>query len=341
MEEQNGHLSGKSRRARIFTWLGYAAAVACLVWVFHGVDRDQFFQQLGKLDWRFVALAVIFDLSIYLCGGWRWSFMLRPIASVRYWRAVQSIYIGLFANEVLPLRTGEVIRCYLLAYWSHIPLTHTLSSAAIERVLDGVWLVTAFLITSMLIDLPGYLVEASRLLGLFLAVLLGILIAIAYWKHHAHTFVSNSKWVAALQRLIDGLHAMGNARTMFGALGISAIYLLLQIFSVYWLMVGYNIGLSFWAASAVLIITRLGTAVPNTPGNVGSFQVFCVLALGLFGIDKSTAAGFSLVLFLTLTLPLLIGGLVAVALTGLKLGDIRHRAARGFEVVSTPAAETK
>ena len=341
MDEQQGTVSGKRLRTRIFTWLGYATAIACLIWVFHGIDREQFFEQLAKLDWKFVSLAVIFDLSIYVCGGWRWSVMLRPIATVRFSRAVQSIYIGLFANEVLPLRTGEVIRCYLLAYWSHIPLTHALSSAAIERVLDGVWLVVAFLVTSWLVELPSYLVDAAWLLGLFLAVVLAVVIAIAYWKHHAHAFVSSSKWVAALQRLIDGLHAMGNARTMFTVLGISGIYLLLQIFSVYWLMVGYNIGLSFWAASAVLIITRLGTAVPNTPGNVGSFQVFCVLALGLFGVDKSTAAGFSLVLFLTLTLPLLIGGFVAVAATGLKLGDIRHRATRGFEVVSAPAAESE
>lgn len=341
MEETTPHSTGNSRRTRVFTWLGYAAAVACLVWVFHGVDRDHFFEQLARLDWKFVALAIVFDLSIYLCGGWRWSVLLRPIGKVEYWRAVQSIYIGLFANEVLPLRTGEVIRCYLLAYWNHIPLTHAISSAAIERVLDGIWLVLAFLITSMLIELPGYLVDGAQLLGVLLVVLVGVLIAIAYWKHHAHAFVSNSRWVAALQRLIDGLHAMGNARTMFGALGISAVYLVLQVFSVYWLMVGYNLGLSFWAASAVLIITRLGTAVPNTPGNVGSFQVFCVLALGLFDVDKSTAAGFSLVLFLTLTLPLLIGGFVAVALTGLKLGDLRRRAARGFEVAATPAPETK
>jgi hypothetical protein len=174
---------------------------------------------------------------------------------------------------------------------------------------------------------------------MFLAALLVVLAAVAMWKHHAHAFVSKSKWVAGLQRIIDGLHAMGNARTMAAALGISAIYLVLQIFSVYWLMVAYNLGLNLWGASAVLIITRLGTAVPNTPGNVGSFQVFCVLALGLFGIDKSSAAGFSLVLFLTLTLPLLIGGFVAVALTGLKLGDIRHRARRGFEIATAPAAE--
>jgi hypothetical protein len=114
---------------------------------------------------------------------------------------------------------------------------------------------------------------------------------------------------------------------------ISGIYLLLQIFSVFWLMLGYDLDLSFWAASAVLIITRLGTAVPSTPGNIGVFQVICKVALvEVFGVEETKAAGFSLVLFLTLTLPLVVGGFVAVALTGVRLADLKKRAARGLEV---------
>jgi uncharacterized protein (TIRG00374 family) len=337
MPELHHQPGRKSLRTRLLTWLGYAAAVACLVWVFHGVNWKEMGEQIRSLDWGFVALAILFDLAIYVCGGWRWSVLLLPVGRVSFWRAVQSIYIGLFANEVLPLRTGEVIRCYLLAHWSHIPLSLAISSAAIERVLDGVWLVLAFLTTSLLVDLPGYLVDAAWLLGAFLAFLLLVLTAIAMWKHHAHAFASKSKWVTVLQRIIDGLHDMGNWRTMTATFGISSVYLLLQIFSVYWLMVAYDLGLSFWAASAVLIITRLGTAVPNTPGNIGSFQFFAVLALALFDVDKTKATGFALVLFFTLTLPLLVGGFVAVALTGLKLGEIKRRATRGFEVATQRA----
>ena len=55
-------------------------------------------------------------------------------------------------------------------------------------------------------------------------------------------------------------------------------------------------------------------------------QLFCVIGLQLFQVPQSTAKEFSLILFGVLTLPLLIGGFVAVALTGLKLGDIRTRA---------------
>ena len=83
---------------------------------------------------------------------------------------------------------------------------------------------------------------------------------------------------------------------------------------------------SIWAAAAVYIIMRLGTVIPNAPGNAGLYQFFCVLGLGLFNVPKSTAVGFSLMMFGVLTLPLLIGGFVAVALTGLKLEDIRSRA---------------
>src|SRR5437762_12401697 len=91
-------------------------------------------------------------------------------------------------------------------------------------------------------------------------------------------------------------------------------------------MEGYGLDRSSWAAATVYIIMRLGTVSPNAPGNAGLYQFFCVLGLGLFNVPKSTAVGFSLMMFGVLTLPLLIGGFVAVALTGLKLGDIRTRA---------------
>jgi hypothetical protein len=51
----------------------------------------------------------------------------------------------------------------------------------------------------------------------------------------------------------------------------------------------------------------------------------------LFDVPKSTAVGFSLMMFGVLTLPLLIGGFVAVAFTGLKLKDIRERAATSVQ----------
>jgi uncharacterized protein (TIRG00374 family) len=319
----------KSRR-RIPGWLlpglGYTLSALSLIWVFRGFNFQQTLADLESLDWRYVSIAVIFDLSVYLSHAWRWNILLRPVARPSFWRSVQAIYIGLYANEILPLRSGEAIRCYLLAHWNDIPISLAVSSAVIERILDGIWLVVALFITTRLVPLPQYLIEGTEFMGLGLCVLLGLLIFIAVHKQKAHAVFSETRWASGLRHLVEGIHAMGNWRTMLAASGAGLVYLALQIVPVWALMEGYGLDLSIWAAAAVYIVLRLGTVIPNAPGNAGLYQFFCVLGLGLFNVPKSTAVGFSLMMFGILTLPLLIGGFIAVALTGLKLGDIRTRA---------------
>lgn len=307
--------------------LGYALSAASLVWVFHGFNLQQTLGDLITLDWRYVLLAVVVDLSVYLAHAWRWNILLRPVARPSFWRSVQAIYIGLYANEILPLRTGELIRCYLLGHWNNLPISLAISSAAIERILDGVWLVVALLVTTYLVPLPRYLVDATRVMGICLAILLAILIFIAAHKQKAHAIVSENRWASKLRHIVEGIHAMGNWRTMLATAGASLVYMAIQIVPVWALMEGYGLDLSIWAAVVVYVVNRLGTVIPNAPGNAGVTQLFYVVGLQLFDVPQVTAKQFSLVLFGVLTLPLLIGGFVAVALTGLKLGDI-HTSAR-------------
>jgi len=80
--------------------------------------------------------------------------------------------------------------------------------------------------------------------------------------------------------------------------------------------------------------------VPNAPGNVGLFQFACVLALSLFDVEKTDAKTFSFIMFFALTLPLLLGGALATALTGVNLGQIHARARSSMaEVHAAPSAE--
>lgn len=312
---------------------GYLLSLLCLIWVFHGVDFHQVASDFVSLDWRYVTVAVVFDLSVYVCHGWRWNILLAPIRRLPFWRTVQSIYIGLFANEVLPLRTGELIRCYLLAHWNNLLISIAFASAALERLIDGFWMVAAFIVTASLIRLPGYMVDGVRFLGALLLIGFAMVGYVIFHKQHAHAMVRESRWASTLRHVVEGLHLMGNWRTLTKAFAASLLYLVLQIIPVWALMRGYELDLSIWAASAVLIILRIGTLIPNAPGNVGLYQATLVLALGLFGVDKTTATGFSLMMFGALTLPLLIGGAIAVAFTGLNINEIRQRARRGMQHV--------
>ena len=64
---------------------------------------------------------------------------------------------------------------------------------------------------------------------------------------------------------------------------------------------------------------NLGVSLPNAPANVGSYQLFCVLGLSIFQIEKSSAAGFSNFAFLALTIPIAIVGFGAFLRSGLTL----------------------
>jgi hypothetical protein len=88
-------------------------------------------------------------------------------------------------------------------------------------------------------------------------------------------------------------------------------------------------------SAVALLILRLGTTMPKAPANVGSFQFFSLLALRLFGVEKTVAVGFSIVYFISLTIPLWILGLLAIAGTGLSLSTMRWRLppSRGFSTL--------
>jgi glycosyltransferase 2 family protein len=81
-----------------------------------------------------------------------------------------------------------------------------------------------------------------------------------------------------------------------------------------------------WAASVVLVIIRIGTVIPSAPGNLGVFNSVAVLALKLFSVEQGTAVELSMVMWAALTLPLLVGGFVAVFLTGLSIGELHRHA---------------
>jgi uncharacterized protein (TIRG00374 family) len=316
---------------RIPTWLvqalGYSLSAVCLLWVLHGYPIRDLLPTIRSLDWRWVLLAVGSDLSVYLVHAWRWNTLLGPVARLGFWRTAQAIYIGLFANEVLPLRTGELIRCYLLAHWNNLRISLSFASAAVERMIDGFLLLATFLLTASFVrGIPEKLMILVQFLGVVLMMGAVVLTWVVRRKHEAHAAIRQSRWASTLRHVIEGLHLMGNKRTIGLTTSISLLYLFLQVVSVWALMKAYGLDLSFWVAGGVLSIVRFGTVIPNAPGNLGLYQVATVLALGLFDVEKNDAKTFSFIMFFATTLPLLVGGAIATALTGVNIEELRQRA---------------
>ncbi len=129
-------------------------------------------------------------------------------------------------------------------------------------------------------------------------------------------------------RLGEGLRETSRTKEFYLGFVLTLPFLALQAITLWLTMLGYGLRLSLWVGVAVFVIVNLGTAIPNTPANVGSYQFFTVLGLTLFGVDKTSATGFSLVAFTLLTLPLLVIGFLALSRSGVSLATIREELRR-------------
>jgi uncharacterized protein (TIRG00374 family) len=129
-------------------------------------------------------------------------------------------------------------------------------------------------------------------------------------------------------RFAAGVKEIGVSRKLLVAAFLSAGMLACQALAAWFMMLSLDIRLSLSAATTVMVIVRLGTAIPNAPANTGSFQFFTVLAMGLFGVDKTIAAAYSVVDFVALTAPLWILGLIAVGRTGMSFRTLKSEVMR-------------
>jgi uncharacterized membrane protein YbhN (UPF0104 family) len=126
-----------------------------------------------------------------------------------------------------------------------------------------------------------------------------------------------------LRSMLTGSHSIITSGRFWPAAAISFVVLGFQSLAFCLMMPAYGLNLPLWVGVVVFFIVHLGTAVPNAPANVGSYQFFAALGLTLFGVDKATAAGFSIVAFLALTIPLWIIGSLALTACGMNLKRVR------------------
>jgi glycosyltransferase 2 family protein len=322
--------------------LGYVLAAAGLVWVFHDIQPGRLFADVSRIRWDLVALGIVCDILSYVCGGARWHLLLRPLGRVSILRATQAIYAGLFINELLPMRVGEPARAFLVSRWIPAPFVRVIPSMALERLFEGIWLAAGIGLTAVLVPLPANLVRSADVLGVAVLVLTAAFVLLVFRAPQMpptppEQGVHSGGWIrkarSAVRGLGDGFREIGLTRYTYLAFGVSLALFVFQALSFWLILVGYGFGLSFWVGAAVFLIIHFGTALPNAPANVGSYQFFCVLGLTLFGVDKTLATGFSVVVFILLTLPLLLIGSLALGRSGTTLSSLR-KDLRGLTVRS-------
>lgn len=284
-------------RRAIAAIAGFGLSAAGLYFALRNLTWSDLESQLQALDWRWVLLSALFTTITYTAQGFRWGVLLERGAG---WTATRAVYVGLFLNEILPLRPGEAIRVWLAARKLDRSLWSVVPSVVVERLMDGFWLALGLAMTSLFVPLPRNLEQHT---GWLFAGVGGILLAI---------WILAKTWLAKHQ-LAWNRQAWALTAASLLAYGVA-----------FWAAIrADNLHLTIAEGCAVMLIVRLGTLLPAAPANLGTHQFATVWGLALFGVSQSAGAAASLVIFAILTVPLLVIGALACFGEGLSFGEIR------------------
>ncbi len=308
-----------------------------MAWVVNGANLSRIWSEMRHMSWTWVSAAVLLDIAVYLLHGWRWQLLLRPVQRVPYLDSIEAIYVGLFTNEVFPLRAGELIRCFLLSKSTDLPLSVTFASAVIERIFDGIWLMACFFVALHMGKLPGVLLKGGYVLGV-LIFLLGVVLGYAmYAKKQSLGLVFGLAWPKWFVILIDDLHQIGHSRYLYYSFLVSGMYLLAQALPIYAVVRASSLEVPWMASFTMMVLLRLSSIVPQAPGNLGSFQWVAARTLIMFSLPAAHAKRFSLILWAAVTIPLIIIGFVAVAAEGINLTHLHREATSAAKERKEPA----
>jgi glycosyltransferase 2 family protein len=319
------------RRLRPLRLLNYALAAAALAFVLWQLHLPTLRQDLAGIVWWMVAVALLLDVFSVGLQALRWRYLLRP-SRPPFRTVLQASYIGILFNEVLPLRTGDVARGLIVARRTGRGLATVLSTEVVERVADGLSLVVLVWVAMRRLHLP----ESLRIGQMALEIVVGVVVVVFLLL--ALRGESFGEWLLGRRprgrvgrqiRLVSvdlmaGLKVLRDVRAVVVAAVIALLMNIVQVLILWIMLRAFNIDLSVLHAAAVLAIISVGIFLPNTPGNIGPWQFFCVLGLTLFGVDSTSAAGFSLVAFVLLTLPLVGGGAVSLATSPFTWSELRR-----------------
>lgn len=296
--------------------LGSAIFIALLL---RQVDLDEVGDAFRGVTWGWVALGALPFAAALWVRAIRWRIVLRPAVDLDASEATSLVVIGYAANNLLPIRAGEVVRAVLVERSTGASRMLVLGTIVVERVFDG--LVLALFLAVTLATAGSN--DTLRVLAVAAAagfVVLTLLLAwIAARPDHAST---------QLVRLLRFAPARfrGRAREWLGSFlgGLGqlrgakpwALVLLTTVLSwgleavAYWFVgEAFGLGLDPWLYLGVAGAANLAIAAPSTAGGIGPFEFFAREVLVVFGVVSATATAYAIALHALILVPVVLAGL--------------------------------
>lgn len=347
-----------AKRSGCLDWksiVGLLISAGLLYWMFRGEDPKEILGLIARADPLLFLAAVFCVTFVFWIRAWRWKAILTPVAPTSFRSRFAATTIGFMGNNLLPARIGEFMRAYAMSRAERVPIVSAFTSLVLERLFDGLFIVSFLFISMGLPGFPGFevgqgggITGAARGTGVLVFVAFLLLTAMVLWPKPAVRAIERVARILPLsfrRPVIDALEAfltgVGVLRNpvLFGRTLFWTLVLWFVNAAGFWLAFkafGYH-DLSYSAALFFQSVIALAVSVPAAPGFFGTYHTAAVLVLAtMWGYDPANTKAFAVGFHLGGFIPVTLIGLYWARRLGLSLREIEES-----EEVVESAVETE
>jgi uncharacterized protein (TIRG00374 family) len=315
---------------RLAAWAGVAVS-AVFVWLaLRDVDFDQAWRALRGASYWLLAPTLVALAAGNAIRAVRWQALFERERRPPLVPVTHAMLIGLLFNSILPARAGEAARVVALWREARVSRVESLATTVAERVYDVLALLVLLFVAVPFLPSVSWLGTAAVAAAVLVAGIAATVVVLLRYRERPVAwalgrFVGEERARGLADSLVRGLSSFRHPGTAVRAFVLTVTSWLVFALSSYLLLVGFGFGfgVGFGAGLLTTIATALVLVIPAAPGGVGQFETAAIVALSAFGVDRSHALSYGIVLHVVNLVPVVLAGYVALRRHARAVGRLR------------------
>ena len=275
-------------------WVGLAILLALAWLAVVKLDLRQIARALGRADLAGLGLALGASVLSLSFQAARWKALVRPVhPQVRLRSVFTALVAGYAVGLLLPARASDLARAHLLARRTGASTMTLAATTLVDHLVNTAALLATVACLAAASDLPAWLRSASLLSLAAAALALG-----ALWLMRpplappAAAPLRSLAGAAAQLRL--GLAAVARPRALLLSWILALLSWGVEIAAAHIALQAFGLDAGLQASGLIVLGTALSAAASLSPGNAGTFELACVMALSGLGVPREAAVAFGL-----------------------------------------------
>lgn len=328
------------KKRKIFALL---ISLAFLILIFYKIDLSVLISTFKDFDCKNLIWIIIFYVISLFARGLRWKALLMNDSKYSWVKLGEICTVGNMLNVFLPARAGDVYRAYYLGTIKEERKMKVLGSIILERIFDGISVFLILLFAVLMYCKQPWIFHLAYGIGaLFIGALLVFYLIFKFdkidWIFSKIAFIFSKfpkkisdvllniteKVRNYMNSFMQGFQVLDSLKYTMLTIATSFLVWGSEAFVAFLIVDSFDLGLRFAASLFVISLISFSTMIPSTSVFLGPYQYAYILALGIFGVEKSTALAVSAVHQAILMLILTVLGGYYLLKFNISLKDIQN-----------------